>query len=183
VNAEPITNQDTFPTEPTHRWADDGGVLTEERQPVPDSESESVPEYEPESEPESVLEPEPEYEPQPEPVVPETSMETTTETSMDTPVEATSNPAVVHEPLLSHEAEQAFLSRWIEIQVGFVEDPAESVRDADRLVDEIAASLLSAFQARRTDLADDWQRGDPGTEELRQALRRYRAFIGVILPK
>lgn len=142
-------NQDTLPTEPTHRWADDGGVLTEERQPEPES-------VEPAS-----------AEPKP---------------SMETSFEATSNP-VVREPLLTGEAEQAFLTRWSEIQVRFVDDPAESVRDADRLIEEIAAALLGSFQSRRTDLAVDWQHGSPGTEELRLALRRYRDFIGVILPK
>jgi hypothetical protein len=161
---ETITNQDTLPTEPTHRWADDGGVLTEERQPEPESEPESL-------------------EPEPEIVEPETSMGSSMGTPMETPVETTVNHSVVREPLLSGETEQAFLSRWAEIQVGFVEDPAESVRDADRLVDEIAATLLSSLQARRIDLAVDWQRGSPGTEELRLALRRYRDFIGVILPK
>ncbi|WP_194918095.1 hypothetical protein [Catenulispora rubra] len=154
MNAEPVMNQDTLPTEPTHRWADDGGVLTEERQ----------------SEPEHVE--------------PEMSMEAESEEpemSMEMSMEATPT-LVVHEPLLSREAEQAFLSRWAEIQVGFVEDPAESVRDADRFVAEIAAALLISVQTRKTDLAADWQQGSPGTEELRQALRRYRAFIGVMLP-
>jgi len=143
VNAETIMNQDAVPTEPTHRWGDDGGVLTEDRPPEP---------------PESV------------------------EPAMETSFEATLNP-VVREPLLSDEAEQAFLSRWAEIQVGFVEDPAQSVRDADSLIDDIAAALLSSFQARKTDLAAGWQQGSPDTEELRLALRRYRAFVGVILPK
>ena len=64
-----------------------------------------------------------------------------------------------------------------------MEDPAQSVRDADGLIDEIAAALLSSFQARKTDLAAGWQQGTPSTEELRLALRRYRTFIGVILPK
>ena len=64
-----------------------------------------------------------------------------------------------------------------------MEDPAASVRDADKLIDEIATALLESFQARRADLAADWQHGSPGTEELRLSLRRYRAFIGVILPK
>ena len=145
MNTETTMNQDVVSTEPTHRWADDGGVLTEERQPEPES-----------VEPGSV---EPE-----------------------TPMAAPSSP-VVREPLLTDEAEQAFLARWAEIRVGFVEDPAESVRDADRLIDEIAAALLGSFQSRRSDLAVDWQHGSPGTEELRLALRRYRDFIGVILPK
>ena len=145
MNTETINTQDAIRTEPTHRWADDGGVLTEAGQPAPES-------VEPES-----LEPE-------------------------MPMAATANP-VVGEPLLSDEAEQAFLSRWAEIQSGFVEDPAESVHDADRLLDEMAAALLSSFQARRTDLAVDWQQGSPGTEQLRLALRRYRDFVGVILAK
>ena len=155
MNTETINTQDAIRTEPTHRWADDGGVLTEAGQLAPES-------VEPESmEPES-MEPE--------------SMEP------ELPMAATANP-VVGEPLLSDEAEQAFLSRWAEIQSGFVEDPAESVHDADRLLGEMAAALLSSFQARRTDLAVDWQQGSPGTEQLRLALRRYRYFVGVILAK
>ena len=150
MNTETINTQDAIRTEPTHRWADDGGVLTEAGQPAPES-----------VEPESV---------EPESMEPEM------------PMAATANP-VVGEPLLSDEAEQAFLSRWAEIQSGFVEDPAESVHDADRLLDEMAAALLSSFQARRTDLAVDWQQGSPGTEQLRLALRRYRDFVGVILAK
>jgi len=155
VNTETINTQDAIRTEPTHRWADDGGVLTEAGQPAPES-----------VEPESV---------EPESMEPE-SMEP------EMPMAATANP-VVGEPLLSDEAEQAFLSRWAEIQSGFVEDPAESVHDADRLLGEMAAALLSSFQARRTDLAVDWQQGSPGTEQLRLALRRYRDFVGVILAK
>ena len=150
MNTETINTQDAIRTEPTHRWADDGGVLTEAGQPAPES-----------VEPESV---------EPESMEPEM------------PMAATANP-VVGEPLLSDEAEQAFLSRWAEIQSGFVEDPAESVHDADRLLGEMAAALLSSFQARRTDLAVDWQQGSPGTEQLRLALRRYRDFVGVILAK
>ena len=165
MNTETINTQDAIRTEPTHRWADDGGVLTEAGQPAPESvelESMELESMEPESmEPES-MEPE--------------SMEP------EMPMAATANP-VVGEPLLSDEAEQAFLSRWAEIQSGFVEDPAESVHDADRLLGEMAAALLSSFQARRTDLAVDWQQGSPGTEQLRLALRRYRYFVGVILAK
>jgi hypothetical protein len=70
----------------------------------------------------------------------------------ETSTEATANP-VVRERLLSDETEQAFLSRWAEIQDGFVEDPVASVRDADRLIDEIATAQLSSFQERRNDLA------------------------------
>jgi hypothetical protein len=165
---EPSTNEAaTVPTGSTQRWADDGGVLTEERHPEPES-------VHPDTSFEVVGSENP------------TAIETealegagaVTETSM----EATSDP-VVREPLLTDAAEQTFLSRWAEIQVGFVEDPAQSVQDADGLIGEIATALLESFRARRTDLAADWRDGSPGTEELRLALRRYRAFIGVVLPK
>jgi hypothetical protein len=103
----------------------------------------------------------------------------------ETPVEAASAAGlpVVREKLLTADAEQVFLSRWNEIQIGFVEDPAQSVRDADALIEDIASAYVNAFGGRRDELAADWQEGDPGTEELRLALRRYRSFIGVVLPK
>jgi hypothetical protein len=85
--------------------------------------------------------------------------------------------------LLTREAEQRFLEHWKEIQIAFVEDPQRSVEDADTLVGEIAAAWQRAVHERRKDLAADWERGEPDTEELRTALLRYRTFIGVLLPK
>ncbi|NUR61388.1 MAG: hypothetical protein HOV87_22410 [Catenulispora sp.] len=67
--------------------------------------------------------------------------------------------------------------------MGFLEDPAQSVQDADGLIEEITTALLKSFQERRLVLAADWQNGGTGTEELRLALRRYRAFLGVLLPE
>jgi hypothetical protein len=163
VNAESIVNQDTVPTEPTHRWADDGGVGTEERQPEP-------------VDPDASIDATGAERPNP----PETEMLNPVVPVAETSIEAASNSA--GQPLLIDEAEQAFLSRWAEIQVGFVEDPAASVREADLLIDDIGVALLDSFQTRRTELAAYWQHGSPGTEKLRLALRRYRAFIGVMLP-
>ncbi len=187
MNAEPGMNQGTaVPTESTYRRTDDGGVFTEERRPEPELDPGTRdPERDTESmDPESMDPDSSSFE-----VVGSetpTAIETAalegagavTETSM----EATSNP-VIREPLLTDEEEQGFLSRWAEIQVGFVEDPAKSVQDADGLIDEVATALLESFRVRRNDLAAAWKNGSPGTEELRLALRRYRAFIGVILPK
>jgi hypothetical protein len=169
MTVEPTMNAGIPQAEPTqYKWADDGGVLTEERRP----------------EPETTTTPDTSF------GTVESGTPTTVETkaseeagaATETSMEATANP-VVREPLLTDEFEQAFLTRWAQIQVGFVEDPAASVRNADGLIGEIATALLESFQARRADLAADWQHTSPGTEELRLALRRYRAFIGVILPK
>ena len=90
---------------------------------------------------------------------------------------------VVREPLLSAGEGAAFLDRWQIVQVGFVEDPEQSVRNADALMGEIAAAYGAAFEQRRESLAAVWRQADHGTEDLRQALRQYRSFLGVVLPK
>ena len=87
------------------------------------------------------------------------------------------------DPLLTGQAESDLLSRWIEIQVSFVEDPRASVQDADALIHEITDALHASLQERRGDLAAAWQHGQPDTEGLRLALRQYRSFIGVVLPR
>jgi hypothetical protein len=179
VNAEPVTNQTADQGGTGSRWADDGGALIEDRYPgadpahpdtlfvVADAEAPSDGETDAAADPDE-----------------ETALDQAPKTGdvAETALETAMTP-VVHEPLITDEAEQGFLDRWAGIQVGFVEDPAMSVRDADALVQEIADTLLAAFAARRTTLAADWQHGTPDTEELRLALRRYRSFIGVILPK
>jgi hypothetical protein len=86
-------------------------------------------------------------------------------------------------PLLSEEAEQRLLERWNEIQVGFVDDPLQSVLQADVFIQSVFDAQHARFAARRAELAAAWQSGESGTEELRLALRRYRSFVRVILPK
>jgi hypothetical protein len=175
-----VTNQTAAQTETGSRWDDDGGLLTEDRFPGADpahpdilfATSGAVVAADSETETHAATAPDPETELDEAPKMDDVAA--TMQTAM-TPV--------VHGPLLTAEAEEGFLNRWVEIQVGFVEDPAESVRDADALIQEIADTLTTAFAARRTELAAGWQHGTPDTEELRLALRRYRSFIGVILPK
>lgn len=168
MTVEPTMNAGTQAEPTRYEWAGDRGVRTEEQHPEP--ETTTTPDT-----PFDTVESE-----APTTVGTKASKDAgaVTETSM----EASANP-VLREPLLTDEIEQAFLTRWAQIQVGFVEDPPASVRDADGLIGEIATALLESVQARRADLAAAWQHASPGTEELRLALRRYRAFIGVILPK
>ncbi|MEU1593466.1 hypothetical protein ABZ468_11550 [Streptomyces sp. NPDC005708] len=63
----------------------------------------------------------------------------------------------------------------------FVDSPREAVEEADRVVEEVAAELADALVSRRRTLKASWQdTGDgthatPDTEQLRLALRDYRA--------
>lgn len=86
------------------------------------------------------------------------------------------------EPLIADEARDAFLSRWTEIQVSFVEDPGASVENAVTLSQEVGAALLASFEDRTTELATAWHDASD-TEQLRLVLKQYRAFIGVLLPR
>ncbi|MEZ0107641.1 hypothetical protein ABH920_001633 [Catenulispora sp. EB89] len=83
--------------------------------------------------------------------------------------------------LLPSDDKHTFLSRWNTIQIGFVEDPAQSVRDADALIEEISAAYVNAIAERRNALSATWQ-SDAGTEEMRRAVLQYRSLLGVILP-
>ena len=101
---------------------------------------------------------------------------------------ATPTPVPVNrEPLLSAAAESTFLQRWNEIQTGFVEDPAGAAEAADTLAGDIVEAMVQSLQERRAKLAASWrvsadQAGNgAGTEELRQALLGYRAFVSVVV--
>jgi hypothetical protein len=72
--------------------------------------------------------------------------------------------------------------RWNDAQARFVDDPREAVQTADGLVAELMQSLASGFSQHKGRLESAWQSGDaPDTEELRQALQRYRSFFNRLL--
>jgi hypothetical protein len=84
--------------------------------------------------------------------------------------------------LLGSADEDRFRERWGDAQARFVDDPQEAVRSADRLVAELMQSLAKGFSEHKARLEAQWQRGgDPGTEELRQALQHYRSFFDRLL--
>ena len=75
-----------------------------------------------------------------------------------------------------------FRSKWDAVQVAFVDEPRQAVERADSLVAEAMKRLAEMFAAERQRLEGQWDRGDSvSTEELRQALRRYRSFFGRLL--
>jgi hypothetical protein len=68
--------------------------------------------------------------------------------------------------------------QWEGIQTQFVDEPKSSVQRADELVASAIKRLAETFAEERTKLEHEWSKGnDVSTEELRVALRRYRAFF------
>ena len=66
-------------------------------------------------------------------------------------------------------------SRWDDVQAAFVDDPRECVQKADHLVSDVVEQLTSGFAQARSQLEEQWSRGqEASTEELRVALKRYR---------
>jgi hypothetical protein len=87
-----------------------------------------------------------------------------------------------NEPLLSPDRGEAFQGRWERIQVSFVDQPQESVRDADALVAELMQELATTFADERNRLEGEWARGEQvSTEDLRRALQHYRSFFQRLL--
>lgn len=84
--------------------------------------------------------------------------------------------------LFPPDAANSFRSRWDELQIGFVDDPQQAVRRADKLVGEVLNSLSETFANERSTLDAQLGQGDSAsTENLRVALRRYRSFFQRLL--
>ncbi|HEU5092632.1 MAG TPA: hypothetical protein VFT30_08100 [Nitrospira sp.] len=96
-----------------------------------------------------------------------------------TPAASTNDELV---PLFEDEAAQKFRSRWQVIQGKFVDDPRDSVKQADDLVADIIKSVTMSFADRRIGLEKQWNGGENiSTEDMRLALKRYRSFFERLL--
>ena len=85
------------------------------------------------------------------------------------------------ESLLPRDAAFDYQQRWEVIQAAFIDEPRESVSDADRLVEEVMGHVSDLFEEQRQALETQWAEGEASTEELRLALRRYRSFFERLL--
>ncbi len=86
------------------------------------------------------------------------------------------------EPLFEPTREQELRARWHALQARFVDEPRETVRDADSLVAELLRDLAGSFDEARGRLESQWSSGDDvSTEDLRVALQRYRSFFERLL--
>lgn len=86
------------------------------------------------------------------------------------------------EPLFDSGRTQELRDRWHGLQANFVDDPRDTVSEADSLVAELLRDLAQSFDRARSSLEEQWTRGDDvSTEELRVTLQRYRSFFERLL--
>jgi hypothetical protein len=85
-------------------------------------------------------------------------------------------------PLFPDQQLNELKSQWNDIQTGFVDEPRSAVQRADTLVASTMQQLAEAFARERSQLEQQWSRGDSvSTEDLRVAFQRYRSFFRRIL--
>ena len=85
-------------------------------------------------------------------------------------------------PLFEEDAARKFRSRWLAIQSKFVDDPSDSVKQADDLVADVIKNVTMNFANRRVSLEKQWNAEDnTSTEDLRIALKQYRSFFDRLL--
>lgn len=98
---------------------------------------------------------------------------------------------------LTRDQKMRYIASWQNIQAEFVDDPRQAVHRADALLGDVMAARgypVSDFEQRAADLSVDHplvvqhyraghtialrhERGDAGTEELRQAMIHYRTLF------
>jgi len=111
----------------------------------------------------------------------ESQSETQTEARTETAPTATEDTSGAEQHLLQQEAAMDFRARWEAIQQGFVDDPRSAVTDADALVSDVLEKLSATFDEQHGQLEAQWNDGEPDTEDLRSALRKYRDFFDRLL--
>jgi hypothetical protein len=85
-------------------------------------------------------------------------------------------------PLFPDDELHNFRARWDQVQTSFVDEPRQAVEQADSLVANVVKRIAEQFSAERATLEQQWAQGDNvSTEDLRQALRRYRSFFDRLL--
>lgn len=110
----------------------------------------------------------------------DTTRDTTRDMTRDTTRETTSTDT--RDSFLPPDRMEDLRERWDDIQAGFVDDPRNSVQKAHGLVSSLVNELNDVFTRERSGLESQWNRGEEAdTENLRVALRRYRAFFNRLL--
>src|SRR5215211_8189050 len=110
----------------------------------------------------------------------ERSPDTATEAQTDADRQADSGVRQ-HTSLIESERAESYNSRWKELKGEFVDDPRGAVRGANELVGEALDELEELFRRQRTDLEQGLDSEQTSTEDLRQAVIRYRSFSDRLL--
>ncbi len=85
------------------------------------------------------------------------------------------------EQLVSAERAESYGSRWNGVKGTFVDEPRQAVAQADELVGELLGELEGLFREQRRSIEAGLDADETSTEDLRQALRRYRSFFDRLL--
>ena len=83
--------------------------------------------------------------------------------------------------LIEPERAESYNSRWTALKGEFVDDPRRAVQGANELVGAVLDELEELFRRQRTDLEHGLDSEQTTTEDLRQALGRYRSFFDRLL--
>ena len=87
-----------------------------------------------------------------------------------------------HVQVLDQGRAEDLRNRWNQVQSAFVDQPQQAVNDADQLVGEVLDEVSRVFREQRAELEKGWStHEEPGTEDMRQALFRYREFFDRLL--
>ena len=115
-------------------------------------------------------------------VTPAPQPQASTAAATRTAAAATAAPEEEKTALFAPNEANELRSRWDSVQVGFVDEPRKTVKEADELVALTMKRLGEVFAEERRKLEQQWDRGDDvSTEDLRLALRRYRSFFSRLL--
>jgi hypothetical protein len=82
--------------------------------------------------------------------------------------------------LLAMDAE-AVRRQFLDIQAGFVDEPRQAVEQAGELVEALHQKVLESLDAEREQLDEAIAGDEASTEDLRVALRAYRAYVDRLL--
>jgi len=83
--------------------------------------------------------------------------------------------------LLREDEVDDWRSRWDSIQIGFVDEPGSSVKQADELVTEVMKQIDRRFSEKHTTLLRQWGSQEATTEDQRLALQSYRSFFNWLI--
>ncbi len=83
--------------------------------------------------------------------------------------------------LIPPDRAESYNSRWTQLKSDFVDEPSRAVRGANELVGEVLDELEELFRSQRAELEKGLDSEQTTTEDLRQALGRYRSFFDRLL--
>lgn len=93
-------------------------------------------------------------------------------------------PTTVNWPGLDGDGRQRLQTHWNEIQGVFVDNPREAVQQAEALVTEVVEKTNALIENEKHALEKVWKQDQtPSTEDLRQALQRYRSIFNHLISK